>query len=295
MTKLILGTAQFGAGYGITNQVGRIDNDAMGAILAVAQEAGITLFDTAPGYGDAQKRLGSLNTSEVRRQFVSNFGLPTMHELAAGDTELFGSTLTDLRVSELYGLLFHRVSDLRDPRASDAWEQMRSARKSGVVARIGASIYDAEDLEIVAERFPDLDLIQVPGSILDRRLLDHPLLKDLHDNGVEVHVRSAYLQGLLLALPEVIPDYFDGLRPFVARLRQLADERQTSAMGLALAFLKNNPNIDAVLVGATTAAELSSTVAAWRSASDEVFSFEIPELRTELLDPRLWPPRQEKK
>ena len=295
MTELILGTAQFGAGYGITNQIGRIDNDAMGAILAVAQEAGITLFDTAPGYGDAQERLGNLNTSGVRRQFVSKFGLPTDHELAAGGTGLFGSTLTDLRVSELYGLLFHRVSDLRDPRASDAWEQMRSARKSGVIARIGASIYDTEDLEIVSERFPDLDLIQVPGNILDRRLLDHPLLKALHDNGVEVHVRSAYLQGLLLALPEDIPDYFDELRPFVGRLREWAHERQTSAMGLALAFLKNNPNVDAVLAGATTATELSSTVAAWRSVSDEGFSFEVPELRTELLDPRLWPPRQEKK
>lgn len=294
MTELILGTAQFGAGYGITNQVGRIDNDAMGAILAIAQEAGITLFDTAPGYGDAQQRLGSLNTSGVHRQFVSKFGLPTMHELASGGTELFGTTLVDLRVSELYGLLFHRVSDIRDPRASDAWEQMRSARGSGVIARIGASIYDAEDLEIVAERFPDLDLIQVPGNILDRRLLDHPLLKSLHDSGVEVHVRSAYLQGLLLALPEDIPDYFDELRPFVGRLREWARKQQTSAMGLALAFLKNNPIVDSVLVGATTPEELSSTVAAWRSASDEVV-FEIPELRTELLDPRLWPPRQEKK
>lgn len=295
MTELILGTAQFGAGYGITNQVGRIDDDAMEAILAVAQEAGITLFDTAPGYGDAQERMGSLNTSDVRRQFVSKFGLPAMHEVPGGRTELFGSTLMDLRVSKLYGLLFHRVSDLRDPRASYAWEQMRSARKSGVIARIGASIYDAEDLEIVAERFPDLDLIQVPGNILDRRLLDHPLLKVLHDTGVEVHVRSAYLQGLLLALPQEIPDYFDEIRPVITRLREWAHERQTSVMVLALAFLKNNPNIDAVLVGATSATELSSTVAAWRTVSGEVLPFEIPELHAELLDPRLWPSRQEKK
>lgn len=295
MTELILGTAQFGAGYGITNQVGRIDNDAMGAILAVAREAEITLFDTAPGYGDAQERMGGLSALGDHRRYVSKFGLPTEREIVAGGAELFGSTLTDLRVSELYGLLFHRVSDLRDPRASDAWEQMRSARTVGIVARIGASIYDVEDLEIVAERFPDLDLIQVPGNILDRRLLDYPLLKTLHDKGVEVHVRSAYLQGLLLALPEEIPDYFDALRPFVARLRELAHERQTSEMGLALAFLKNNPIVDAVLVGATTATELSSTVAAWQSATDEDISLEGPEPRTELLDPRLWPPRQEKK
>jgi len=267
----------------------------MGAILAVAGNAGITLFDTAPDYGDAQKRLGGYNFPEVGRQYVSKFGLRQAHEFPKNGNELFGSTLVELRVSELYGLLFHRVSDLRDPRASDAWGQMQLARTSGVISRIGASIYDADDLEIVAERFPDLNLIQLPGNLFDRRLIDHPLLKNLHDRGVEVHVRSAYLQGLLLAPPDDIPDFFSDLRPLIAALHERAHQRNTSAMSLALAFLKGNANVDAVLVGATTAAELSGTIEAWYSASDQDVSLTIPELRTELLDPRMWPRRQDRK
>jgi aryl-alcohol dehydrogenase-like predicted oxidoreductase len=289
-----LGTAQFGAGYGITNNVGRIDDAAMATILDAAHAAGIDLFDTAPDYGDAQERLGSLARRGVRRRFISKFGLSAGGEIP-NDEALFARTLAALRVPELYGLLFHRVADLRDPRASDAWELLRATREAGVVSRIGASIYDVADLELVARRFPDLDLIQIPANILDRRLLDHPILRVLHDRGVEVHVRSVYLQGLLLAAPEDLPNHFRELLPIIERLRAVAEQQHTSVASVALGFLRNNPIVDALLVGATSADELSSTIAAWQSIPDDSTPFEVPELRDDLLDPRQWPPKQVEK
>ena len=289
MSELILGTAQFGAGYGITNTVGHISDSEMADILDVALHAGIDLFDTAPDYGEAQERLGGFGGPGVRRRFVSKFALPSTGNVEAGSRELFAPSLSALRVDELYGLLFHRVSDLRDSRASQAWESLRRARDAGNVARIGASIYDAADLEIVAERFPDLNLIQVPGNIIDTRLLDHPILRSLHDQGVEVHVRSAYLQGLLLSPPEKLPAHFDELRPIVVRLHEAAAEQGTSVMSVVLGFLKNNSTVDAVLVGATTRSELSDTVTAWQSVPGEAAALELPEVSPDLLDPRLWP------
>jgi aryl-alcohol dehydrogenase-like predicted oxidoreductase len=291
MTELILGTAQFGAGYGITNTVGRIADDDMAAILAEARTAGIDLFDTAPDYGDAQRRLGELADANTPRRFVSKFGLPEGGAPTLRGDTLFASSLSDLRVSSLYGLLFHRVADLRDDRASAAWDSLRSARESGTVARIGASIYDADDLAIAVERFPDLNLIQIPANIVDRRLLDHPTLRSLHDRGVEVHVRSAYLQGLLLTSPDGLPPHFNRLRPIVAQLRAVAAERGSSVMAAALGFLRDHPVVDAVLVGALNAGELSATVAAWREVAADATSIELPSAPADLLDPRDWPPR----
>jgi aryl-alcohol dehydrogenase-like predicted oxidoreductase len=293
VTELIVGTAQFGAGYGITNTVGRITDRDMGDILGVAQSAGLDLFDTAPDYGDAQERLGTFFDAAAGRRFVSKFRLPADGDELADGAQLFAQTLSALRVRELYGLLFHRVDDLRDPRADAAWAALRVARDAGVVARIGASVYDAADLATVVERFPDLNLIQIPGNILDRRLLDHPTLHSLHDHGVEVHVRSAYLQGLLLAHPDDLPAHFGELRPVIGRLREAANEQSTSVMVVALGYLKNSPVVDAVLVGATNATELAGTIDAWQSVPDERAPFEVPAIRAELLDPRLWPPREE--
>ncbi|MFM8894579.1 MAG: aldo/keto reductase, partial [Actinomycetales bacterium] len=57
MAQLVLGTAQWGTGYGITSRVARIDDDELGRIVDVAHRAGITAVDTAPAYGDAEQRL----------------------------------------------------------------------------------------------------------------------------------------------------------------------------------------------------------------------------------------------
>jgi aryl-alcohol dehydrogenase-like predicted oxidoreductase len=289
MTRLILGTAQFGAGYGITNSTGRLTDAAVRDILGTAAASEIDLFDTAPDYGDAQARLAAFRPPSPTPRYVSKFGLPALGE--ATGTDLGGRSLTALGVSSLYGLLFHRVADLRDERAVPAWELLRAERADGRVTRIGASIYDADDLAVVVERFPGLDLIQVPGNIIDRRLLDSPVLRDLHDRGVEVHVRSAYLQGLLLTAPDRVPDELAGLRPAVAAIAAAAASSGRSVLELVLASLKGHPVVDAVLVGALSGDELGDTVRAWNSAGDAPPVVALPEVDASLLDPRLWPAR----
>jgi aryl-alcohol dehydrogenase-like predicted oxidoreductase len=288
MTALILGTAQFGAGYGITNAVGRLDDDQVHEIVTTATSLGINLFDTAPDYGDAQSRLGSFDEGAGSRRYISKFALPSDSVERLDSGVLITQTLAVLRVSALYGLLFHRTSDLRDVRAEQTWDVLSESRASGLTARIGASIYDADDLVLVADRFPDLDLIQIPGNIIDRRLLDHPVLRELHSRGVEIHVRSAYLQGLLLTQPEAIPEDLAGLRPVVASLGAIAREHGVSMLEIALAFLKSHELVDAVLVGALSPSELSNTAAAWDRTHSLSLEFEPPALDAELLDPRQW-------
>ncbi len=286
MTELILGTAQFGAAYGITNAAGRLDDDDVRSVLEVAAISGIDLFDTSPGYGDAQSRLGVLNFASSAR-YISKFALP---EGAASPQRagLYERTMFELRRPSLEGMLFHRVEDLRDPRADEAWSLLRAARAEGRLTRIGASIYDADDLEVVIERFPDLDLLQVPGNLVDRRLLDHPMLPRLREGGVVVHARSAYLQGLLLTEPEAIPAHLAGLKPTVGALRAAAADQRVPVIVLVLAFLRHHPMVDAVLVGATSPSELGATVDAWAEAEAVAVDLAVPELPDALVDPRAW-------
>ncbi len=292
MSKLVLGTAQFGAGYGITNREGRISDDSVRAILDVADAAGLFLLDTAPDYGDAQERLGALAGTGRRPQYVSKFTLPSSGSGPIDVAHLFSRSLDALRVPSLYGLLFHRVADLRDHRAADVWNGLREARNRGTLERIGVSIYDSDDLEIVARDFTDLDIIQVPGNVVDRRLLDHPALETLHANGAEVHVRSAYLQGLLLAEPADLPEYFASLRPAVESIRERAISTETSPAAVCLSFLAGHPSVDRIVVGSTSAAELAATITAF-DAAPSIAGLDVPPADAELLDPRTWPPRED--
>jgi aryl-alcohol dehydrogenase-like predicted oxidoreductase len=284
---LILGTAQFGGSYGITNAVGRIPDREMRQLLEVASAGGITLFDTAADYGDAQRRLGELNDVNPRPRYVSKFSLPPAHEPVTA-SDLYVHSLGDLAAPALHGLLFHHLADLGDARVGDAWRLMQEAREAGIITRIGASIYDIDDLDAVDATLPGFDLLQLPGSIVDRRLLDAPRVRALRDTGVEIHVRSVYLQGLLLAEPAELPPHFSSLAPVLIELRERAAAEGTSVLALALGFLAAHPAADAVLVGATTAEELRATLDAWNSQSAAA-DLPDPQLPETVLDPRTWP------
>jgi len=58
MSRLALGTAQFGSDYGITNRSGQVDPDEAGRILSLAHECGIDCIDTARLYGDSEAVIG---------------------------------------------------------------------------------------------------------------------------------------------------------------------------------------------------------------------------------------------
>lgn len=285
MTELVLGTAQLGAAYGITNEVGRLTDDTVREIMDAAVEGGIHVFDTSPAYGDAQRRLGALAPSSPPPEYVSKFAL----EGEPTEDLLYGGTLAQLGVGHLHGVMFHRVGDLRSEYATRAWDILRRARAEGIVARIGASVYDADDLEAAMAVLPGLDILQIPGSVVDRRLLDHPGVRRLHAEGAQIHVRSAYLQGLLLLAPERIPEHLGRLRPAVADLRARAARLGLGVPALVLGYLKYHPSVDAVVVGALSAVELRDTTRAWAAArGDDIPDYRVPR---EVVDPRTWPRR----
>ncbi len=287
MARLILGTAQFGAGYGITNSIGRIDDRSIAGIVAAAQAAGIDTFDTAADYGDSQSRLGVLPFSAGQR-YVTKFSLPDDSDDAVTAEVLFARSARVLGVEVLDGVLFHRVADLADPRCAEAVDTLLAARSAGAVRRVGVSVYDVVDLELALSKFPGLDLVQIPGSIVDRRLLDSPIVSELKRNGVEIHVRSAFIQGLLLAEPESLTHYFAPLIPVLREVTRLAEERDTSVVGLAIGFLREHPLVHGVVVGATSIGELTATTVAWKAAGGPLPEIDVP-VPEAILDPRNWP------
>jgi aryl-alcohol dehydrogenase-like predicted oxidoreductase len=295
MTELALGTVAFGVDYGITNTAGAPSDDVILSILDVAHEAGVTLFDTAADYGTAQQRLGQLATQDAhrpankgtKRRFVTKFSLPTDGSRATSDN-LYRQSMAQLRVAHLEGVLFHKLSDLSDDRTAEAVEILREGRQAGLLSRIGVSVYNEIDLAHALEVIPDLSLVQLPANVFDRRLLDSALLTELVRNGLHVHVRSAFLQGLVFANPNELPDFFAPLAPSLTAVRDEATARGVSVQSVALSALKFHPNVSAVVVGAQSASEMEEIVRAWRDAT-ELPLLSLDAIPEPVLDPRQWP------
>ena len=61
MTKLALGTVQFGMDYGINSGI-KVEQNEVLKIVNLARKSGIKLIDTAQLYGSSEKVLGNVNT-----------------------------------------------------------------------------------------------------------------------------------------------------------------------------------------------------------------------------------------
>ena len=152
------------------------------------------------------------------------------------------------------------------------------------------SVYRADQVEAVAGgSFPQL--VQVPINALDTRLLEDGTLRSLSERGVEVHARSVFLQGLLLCEPESIPQALGGLRAPVAAFQRLAASRGLSPLEAALGFALRLAEVDVVVCGVQSLAQLDALLAAAKRSAhlDPAWFAELRCEDTELLNPSTWP------
>ena len=126
------------------------------------------------------------------------------------------------------------------------------------------------------------EIVQVPVNIADQRLIRDGTLARLHGEGVEVHARSVFLQGLLLADPERMPP---ALRPIEAYARAAG----VSRLALTLGFVAQIPEVEVVLVGVAGLDELEAIVAAARVALGRRDLSGLAVSDEMLLDPSRWP------
>jgi hypothetical protein len=66
MSRLALGTAQFGAPYGVANSGGPLSREEAIRIVQFASSAGIDTLDTAIAYGESERILGEIGVQQFK-------------------------------------------------------------------------------------------------------------------------------------------------------------------------------------------------------------------------------------
>lgn len=286
-----LGTVQLGMKYGVTNSRGQVPFEEAGRILSLAKDADVRILDTAPAYGASEEVLGKILPQDHRFQIVTK----TPH-LAAGTaasdavrrlTETFEASLARLRQKKVYGLLVHGPEDLLQPFGKPLFAEMQRLKKAGWVEKIGVSVYDARQIDRILDAF-DVDLVQLPLSVLDQRLVRSGHLQKLKKRGVEIHVRSVFLQGVLLTPPEALPAHFDSIRGRLRRYHDMVHSLHMTPVQAALTFANALQEVDVVLCGVTSQDQLQQALEkAVAPISTDVFSdFAIED--PDILNPARW-------
>lgn len=276
--KLVLGTANLGQHYGVTNK-SYSENESQRIILA-AFDRGIKNFDTSPDYGISESLLGSTIPKSGQSKIVTK--IPKMDSYKFDDVMFaIKGSLKRLRVESLHGILFH------DPHIykKEISDVSKRILESGFVEKIGFSAYDEESVIQALDKFPEWRIFQVPENILDRRLINSSAMSDLAKTGAEIYVRSIFLQGVLLEdfvkLPARIRESGDAIRIF----QQIASLNNLQRLDLCLSYGSSISWSSGVVVGASTVAQLSEILG---SKTFSLEKFDFPKLDHRIIDPRNW-------
>lgn len=280
--ELALGTVQFGLTYGIANDTGQTQGPEARAILERAHAYGIRRLDTAAAYGDVEERLsglcGGLDFSIVSKippigsQMPVTEALDFIERSMERSKERLGQRLT--------GILFHDIADLFGDRGKAFWNRASEVAERYELS-LGGSGYDpALLLETAAQR--NFSMAQLPGNVLDQRIAGH----DLH--AIEVTVRSALLQGLLMLSPREADARLPMAVSAVARWSDWCDKIGMDRLVAAFSIVKGFRGARYCVIGVDNMAQLEANVTAWSKAS----AISAPDLAVSdpnIFDPRLWP------
>ena len=287
MTKLALGTVQFGMDYGINSGI-KVEQNEVLKIVNLARKSGIKLIDTAQLYGSSEKVLGNVNTVDFdivtkSRAFEQDIINENEANLVINDLD---HSLRLLKQKSLYAFLVHHGEDLLKPGGEMIFNKLQILKEQGLVKKIGFSAYIDNQLIKIIDRF-DIDIIQLPMNILDNRLINNGLLNKLYSRGIEIHTRSVFLQGLLLMDMDKRPKYFDRWSNLWKFWYEWLTDNKLSPLEASIRYMISKPEISRVLVGVDNKEQLKNII----NGSDGNVPTIPEELKTDdpdLLNPGNW-------
>ena len=279
MSKLALGTVQFGLDYGVVNQGGQVSINDVKKILDVARDNGINTLDTAPGYGNSEKVLGKVGISDY--QIVTK--TISLNDDADKVIDGFHKSLKNLNTDQVKGLLIHNIDDIKNKQFTILFSKLNRLKEEGLINKIGFSTYTPEQVNFLLVNF-DFDLIQLPFNVFDARLTEGGQLTALKNQGVEIHARSVFLQGVLLNFDN-LSDYFLTWQKQFEDYQKIVKESGQSLLEYALNFALNTQELDEILVGVDNVNQLTDIVSASK-LDTSLKAFSINDIN--LLNPSLW-------
>lgn len=280
--RIALGTVQWGLKYGIANTKGIPSDQELKSIMTIAQENDITLLDTAVQYGHAEERVGQISTPD--HKIITKIG-----SFIEGNSinDQIQNSIKNLKTDNIYGCMFHNGYDLI--KNKNLWGELLKYKESGVIKKIGYSLYEPSVLVKLLEVDFIPDIIQVPYNILDRKF--EPYFNTLKENNVEIHIRSVFLQGLFFKPLNRLDFKFRDLKKPLKELQDIAKKYKFSTLDLALCFALQNPLIDYVVLGVETAKQLKEIIdASKRNLSKNILKEikAIPLENLTILNPVNW-------
>ena len=280
--KIIIGTANFGMKYGLGNK--NLNQKEIKKILSFGKKNGIRTLDTAPSYKNAFENL--------RRNKIENWDIiskipsipKNIDNINHYIQKIFFSNLKKINLSKIHTILIHDEKDILNvTKGKKILKILNHFKKEKLVKRVGCSIYDSYKVKRVIKNY-DFDVIQCPYNIFDKRLVDSGLFRLLKKRKINIHLRSIFLQGLLLKKKIDIPIQFKNNQK-ITKYYKLLEKYNLSNIEFCLSEL-DKIEYEKVLIGISHKSQLKDIINFKNHLNKSTNILKTKNLK--LIDPRKW-------
>ena len=284
--KIGLGTANFGQKYGLTRK-NINSNKEIEKILKFSNKSIIKLIDTSDNYGSSETLLGNNNLKSFK--IITKLKI-SVNEKKSDNLEnivfkKIEDSLSKLNIKKLYAILLHNSDDLKGDKKHKLIKVLKKLKKKNLVSKIGVSIYDPKELDFIWP-FWKPDIVQCPFNIVDKRIYESGWLNKLKRNKIEIHVRSIFLQGLLLKDKKSIPKKFKNCENIFKKLGNYCKNKNISKMQACINFIKSFKKISYVIIGFENIDQIKKTIKYFNKNQKKYPSLICNDAK--LINPRLW-------
>lgn len=244
ISKLSLGTVQFGLDYGISNKDGQPSQDDVNEIIKYVDENGINCYDTAQVYGNSEIVLGTSLLDIEKKLVISKLKSKVFRE------DIFENiycSLENLNIKSLFALLLHD-SDILYSWTDEDTVKVDKLIDSNKIKYFGVSIYTSEDFELAVKN-DKINFIQIPFNLFDQRAYKLKWFEKAKKYNKLIFIRSVFLQGLLLMNKNEIPSNLESAKIYIDIIESYANDLNMTKNELALSFVDTIASDSLILFG----------------------------------------------
>jgi aryl-alcohol dehydrogenase-like predicted oxidoreductase len=245
--KFILGTAQFDHSYGVFKK-NKISSKNLKSIFNIIYKNKISFLDTAIDYNKSEYIIGKYAKRKIniftKITFSKNLKKKNLNSYIQKKVSI---SLKKLKTKQLYCLYIHHISDLQKY-GSELVNNFLILKKKNIIKKIGISIYDTADINIVLKYFVP-DVIQFPLNIFDSRFSNKKLLKRLKSLKINLVARSCFLQGLLLNRNFDHIKFKNTHKNKILGYHNFCEKKSLNKLNFCLNFIKGFKELDYFVIG----------------------------------------------
>lgn len=262
-----LGTAQFSKNYGISNIIGKPSLKEIKKILSIAKKNKVKFLDLAEDYNGVIRLLGKLK--------INHFKIILKLKIKSSYTknkiiQNFKKSLKLLNLTKIHAVLIHNIYDFNYKQLNKVFNVFKYLKSIGLINKFGISGYSI----IEAKKFVKIykiNFLQIPLNIFDQELIKNKNYLFFKKTKTEIHVRSIFLQGLLLMDNNILPKYFKKWKNLFNKFESKKVFYKKTSFELCINFIKLNiKKFKSVVIGVNSTKEFNEIIYLFKKNKDKI-------------------------